>query len=148
MMKKILLMMFAVMLTLCSCSKEDKDSTSVGDCDTMVVSIENAVFDSSSKEDKVINVPCEGNSFTLKVTNYEDWWIYSINVKEAPTVNYKGIEVKDSRNVTSDWGGVKIVSNQAQCNISANASAQPRTIKLEMTAGDVFETIYIVQAGK
>lgn len=141
-------MIFAAMITLCSCNKDDKNFTPVGDWEAMIVSVENATFDASSKEDKVINVPSEGNHFTLKVTNYDDWWIQSINVKEISANKYKAIKVRDNRYITSDWIGVEVISNQAKCNISANTSTIPRIIKLEMTAGDVFETIDIVQAGK
>lgn len=147
-MKKVLLMMFAVMMTLCSCSKEDKDSTSVGDWEEMVVSVENAKFDTSSADCKIVNIPSDENDFTLKVTNYDDWWIQSVNIKETSTNIYKAVKVKDRHDVTCDWGSVNVVSNQARCYISANTSVESRTIKLEMTAGDVFETIYIVQAGK
>ena len=87
------------------------------------------------------------STFSLKVTNYDDWWIHSFSVKELSSNSYVLVPKIDNKKVSyKDWFNAMVASNQLKCTISENISSVPRTIKMEMTVGDVFETIYIVQA--
>ena len=85
------------------------------------------------------------STFSLKVTNYDDWWIHSFSVKELSSNSYVLVPKIDNKKVSyKDWFNAMVASNQLKCTISENISSVPRTIKMEMTVGDVFETIYIV----
>lgn len=149
MMKKIVLMLFAVLFSFASCSSDD-DSSLVGKDEKMEISVENATLDNSKSEATLyVKVPATGNTFSLKVTNYADWWIRSVSVKEQSNESYVSVPRTDNKKVSyKDWCNVTVTSNQAKCTISENTSSVPRSIKIEMTVGDVFETIYIVQEAK
>lgn len=147
MMKKIVLMLFAMLFSFSSCSSDD-DPALVGKGEIMEISAENATLDNSKGEATLyIDVPAAESTFSLKVTNYDDWWIHSFSVKELSSNSYVLVPKIDNKKVSyKDWFNAMVASNQLKCTISENISSVPRTIKMEMTVGDVFETIYIVQA--
>lgn len=149
MIKKIMFILLSAMFSFSSCGSDD-DSVLVGKGEKMEISAENVTLDNSKSEATLyIKVPASGNTFSLKVTNYDDWWIRSVSVKELSSDCYVPVPRTDNKKVSyKDWYNATVASNLMKCSISENTSFVPRSIKMEMTVGDVFESIYIVQDGK
>ena len=147
-MKKKLSLLFLVLGLVLFFSCTDDDPALVGKGEIMEISAENATLDNSKGEATLyIDVPAAESTFSLKVTNYDDWWIHSFSVKELSSNSYVLVPKIDNKKVSyKDWFNAMVASNQLKCTISENISSVPRTIKMEMTVGDVFETIYIAQA--
>ena len=73
------------------------------------------------------------------------WEKMEVSAKDA------NIEKKGSYDyiyVPTDGSSFTLQVNNYKNSILKNTSSETRTIELSMTAGDIFETIYIVQAGK
>lgn len=145
-MKQFFLMIFAAIMSMTSCSSDDNKGIMDGLGDKMVVSAENVTLDTSKSDAIYINVPAEGISFTLQVNNYDEWWVSTVSVKTAANADYR--LVKNKKVYKKDWYQVDVNSNKAKCTISENPQSETRSMKLVMTVGDVFQTIYIVQAAK
>ena len=151
-MKKILFMLFAAMFSFSGCSSDDDNSENpdmIGKWVKMEVSAKDANIEKKGSYD-YIYVPTDGSSFTLQVNNYKNWWISSISTQLTPTSDFKLVYYPNHNKTTSDknWYDFSAKDNQVKCSILKNTSSETRTIELSMTAGDIFETIYIVQAGK
>lgn len=100
MMKKIVLMLFAVLFSFSSCSSDD-DPALVGKGEIMEISAENATLDNSKGEATLyIDVPAAESTFSLKVTNYDDWWIHSFSVKELSSNSYVLVPKIDNKKVS------------------------------------------------
>lgn len=152
-MKKILLIVFAAMLSLVSCSSDNNDNKGEIDGleDPMEISSKEVSLDTSKKEGIFINIPKSGETFSLQVNNYDDWWISSVSEKTDQSGDFKLNKQsrKSNRKVSKDgWYQVEVNSNKVECVISENDQAAPRTIQIVMTGGDVFQTFYIVQAAE
>lgn len=149
-MKQFFLMIFAAIMSMTSCSSDDNKDFMVGLGDKMEVSAENVTLDTSKSDDIYINVPAEGKSFTLQVNNYDEWRVNTVSVKTADDADYK-LAYQSGKNkevYKKDWYQVDVNSNKAKCTISENPQSEARSMELVMTVGDVFQTIYIVQAAK
>lgn len=149
-MKKILWVMFATILSLVSCSNDNKGDID-GLCEPMEISSKEVSLDTSKKEGIFINIPKGGESFSLQVNNYDDWWLSSLSEKFGQNGKFKLNKQsrKNNPKVSKDgWYQVEVGSNKVKCVISENDQAAPRTIQLVMTGGDIFQTFYIVQAAE
>lgn len=149
-MKQFFLMIFAAIMSMTSCSSDDNKGIMDGLGDKMVVSAENVTLDTSKSDAIYINVPAEGKSFTLQVNNYDDWSVNTVSVKTADDAGYKLVyqSSKNKEVYKKDWYQVDVNFNKAKCTISENPLSEARSMELVMTVGDVFQTIYIVQAAK
>ena len=148
-MKKVLLLMFAALFTWASCSSDNKGELD-GNWDEMKISAENVLLDTSKNEGVFINVSKEGPNFYLQVDNYNGWWVSSVSEKTTENGNFKLAYQagRDKKVYKQDWYNVEIDANKAKCVIGENNLMESRTIKMVMTVGDAFKTIYIVQAAK
>ena len=124
-MKHLLSVIAAAAALLCSCSKTLKD----GDWETMKWSSDIGKFDRND-----IAVPAEGATLTFVCSNYRRFWIDS--VKENG--KYFGESSDDPFNSDGGWFSVHIEGNTMTVAISANDSPRDRTLKVEVTAGDIF----------
>lgn len=152
-MKKILLVMFATMLSLVSCSNDNNDNKGEIDglCEPMEISSKEVSLDTSKKEGIFINIPKDGETFSLQVNNYDGWWLSSLSEKIGQNGEFKLNKQsrKNNPKLSKDgWYQVEVDSNKVKCVISENDQAAPRTILLVMTGGDIFQTFYIVQAAE
>lgn len=145
-MKKIFFMIVAALFSFVSCSSDNKGELD-GLWDDMKISSENVVLDSSKENGIFINVPKEGAVFSLQVDNYDVWWVSSVSEKISQNGDFKlAFQAgRDKKVCKKGWYSVEADSNKAKCVIDENTSAEPRTIKMEMSVGDAFKAIYIVQ---
>ena len=139
------------LLAIVSCgSKEDP----IGLWEPMkLTSKEVVIKNRNGKKEQPYSVTISGSQthFTLEVTNYSLWWVSSIQTKESPDS-----EEKYTYNITSgigeqktfahDWYTFTVKGNKVDCLINENKTDRQRTICLDMTAGDIFATINIVQS--
>ena len=136
-MKKLFaLLALVASFVMVSCDKAD------GDWPAIKVNKERASF---SKD---------GGKETIKVKNYDSWWISSACDKTAQTeeqahISPTYVEGEDGQNqqvLEGGWFGVVLENKtSAVIMVSANDTGAPRQAALEMTVGDAFKTITIYQ---
>ena len=96
-MKKKLSLLFLVLGLVLFFSCTDDDPALVGKGEIMEISAENATLDNSKGEATLyIDVPAAESTFSLKVTNYDDWWIHSFSVKELSSNSYVLVPLKSA----------------------------------------------------
>ena len=126
--KKIAISLIALFATAISCTKESKD----GDWDPMKLSKKEFVF------------PAEGGTDSIKVKNYNSWWISSVFVNN---IHY----CDDFRSTKADWMEVVVPDDKRNwvfVTVSENTTDSIRKAYLGMTAGDIFDEIKITQNSK
>lgn len=149
-MKHILFILFTVLLSFNSCNSDNNEDNSdmLGNWKKMSLSAKNADIETKDSCD-YIYLSADELSFTLQVDNYKEWDICGINTQLTPTSEFKLAYYPNHGKNTfeENWYIFSTNSNQMSCTIFKNTSSETRTIKLEMSSGNVFETIYIVQSG-
>lgn len=93
-------------------------------------------------EDKEIEVPKNGGTYTFVCKNYQYFWLSSLREGD------EYIE-KDSTSLYAEgsWTSVKIQENVMTIVISSNESNQSRSVTVMPTAGDIFDYITFNQKG-
>ena len=122
-MKHLLSVIAAAAALLCSCSQAD------GDWEKMKWSSDIGKFDRQN-----IAVPAEGATCTFVCTNYRKFWIGSV------TEDGRHLEESNDDHLNSDggWFSVHIGGDTMTVAISPNDTPHDRTLKVEVTAGDIF----------
>lgn len=145
-MKQIFLIIAAALFSLVGCSSDNKDELD-GLGDDMKISSDNVVLETSKENGIYINVPKEGATFYLQVDNYEVWWVSSVSEKVSQNGDFKlSYQAGRDKNVyKKGWYSVEVLANKAKCVIDENTSTESRTAKMEMSVGNVFKPIYIIQ---
>lgn len=126
--KEIAISLIALFATAISCTKESKD----GDWDPMKLSKKEFVF------------PTEGGTDSIKVTNYSNWWISSVQVG-------KNYFCDDFHSTKADWVEIVVPDdkrNWVYVTVGENTTDSLRKAYLVMTAGDIFKDISIIQNSK
>lgn len=140
--KTIILALFSV-LVLLSCSEKD------GDWDPM--KWEKTNYTSTKIEGKkYIQVPKQGSIYTFTCKNYNAFWLSGINITTSGygfTIekNYiDGTMIKwDSHHVNTDGCTIDIEGNTM--TVKFDYTDAMKTFRIEVTAGDIFESFYFVQ---
>ena len=122
-MKHFLFVIAAAAALLCSCSLKD------GDWEKMKWSSDIGKFDRQN-----IAVPAEGATCTFVCTNYRKFWIGSV----TDDGKYVGDINGDYLDSEGGWFSVHIEGDTMTVVISPNDSPRDRTLKVEVTAGDIF----------
>lgn len=124
-MKHILFVIAAAAALLCSCSLKD------GDWEKMKWSSDIGKFDRND-----IAVPAGGATCTFTCTNYHKFWISSVSE------DGRHLEESNDDPLNSDggWFSVHIGGDTMTVAISPNDTPHDRTLKVEVTAGDIFST--------
>jgi hypothetical protein len=90
--------------------------------------------------EKSINVPESGETYTFKSINYNSFWI------DAIVENGKNINIESGLHTfTGEWFTINIKENTMIINVSTNNTVANRTLEIEVTAGDIFDSFSFKQ---
>lgn len=121
-----------------SCSSEDP----MGEWDLMKWNYEGSAL--KTKPKKVFNVPKEGHTYQFKCTNYNRFWLSSIEEKANNEVK-RHDQNDDIHNINGDWSNAKADEKVLTITIAPNMSDAKRYTEVAVTAGDVFDYFYFEQ---
>lgn len=126
--KILLLIIFAT--TFVACESEEKD----GDWEPM--KWETNVSNINKNK---IEVPNEGGVYVLKCTNYKSFWI------DALFENGEFLPIYEDK-IEREWYSIKIDDGSTMTvSILSNSSDDNRTLKIEIQAGNVFDSFLFEQ---
>lgn len=164
--KTLFLAVMLVAATLVACSDSDDYEKQDGEWPPMKVSVSGTGL-TPGQHGRFINIPDSGATFTFWVHNYSCWWIsgVAVNISDDVTTAYHPDSIfhylyqsygpkteyngwyKFETGHTDEWG-IRVAENSVVCTIAPNDTTVSRTVKLDMTAGDIFSNFYIVQDKK
>ena len=108
--------------------------------------------DSACHDFPVAHIGRKGGSFKISVTNYRWWKICEVSIKTSEdeklrTVYYTNCNrrKKKHQNHYSDWYDLTLKDTCLYVNIAANKTKLKRMVKIGMTSGDVYSSIYVMQ---
>lgn len=101
-----------------------------------------------------VTVPAEGGTYRFTCTNYRDFWLSDIT--EDGIIVWPGFYFTngsewsdfDWHNVTREWNSVKVSGSVMTVVVASNETDTPRSLKVVVTAGDIFNTFSFNQAGR
>ena len=147
-MKKIMFALLALGMTLVSCKSSNgsaKGDNSMEQVARKPMGMWKAMeWTSSSKMEKkdavyVVNVPADKNNVELNCSNYNSFWLSS--------VNERGITADNKDAFDGEFFNVKCLGNKLLVAFDTKASTE-RSFYVTVQAGDVFSRIKFVQKAK
>lgn len=132
---------FAMLAAFClfSCGKNN-DKKNDGNWDPMVWETEVAGQIANNQQ----NISATGAEIIFFCRNYSSPWISS--AESNGEYYYPPVEANDHRSLTLDWFKAEINGNKLTVVIEANNTGEGRSIKLDVTAGDIFYTFVFNQS--
>lgn len=144
-MKKIFFVMLAFSMVMASCKssggsvKGDNAMENVGRRPMGMWKAMEWTSNDRIEKDKnivVVDVPAAKNTVELNCTNYNRFWLSSINGK--------GIAETQRETMSGEFFSIKCLGNQLLVSFEGNAAAE-RTLDVTIQSGDVFSKIKFVQ---
>ena len=134
---RIAFVMTAAMLSLASCSSDEKD----GDWDTMVWKAEVPVVKTT---DGIYDVSADGGTFTFTCRNYSKPWFSDAN-EDGKEFLPPYMHDIDYGLIYSENFRAEIHGNRLTIDFKANDGTQARNTTITVTAGDIFYTFRFKQ---
>ena len=135
------IVLFTCILSLTSCSKDD------GDWDAMKWEKNNYEEVLTPSFGKAIGVPKLGGTYTFKCKNYKNFWIEYVNeqVGDKTIKNVPAIDDKPYSEVKGSYTSSKVEGNTLTVTFAPNETQDGRYVRVEVSAGDIFDKIIFVQ---
>ena len=132
------------------------DTLLIGGGDLMEFAIEDAnvksykIKDSVGKDNPTIYIDRKGGSFKISVTNYGSWNISSVEIKKSEDRNFFvlwdcGWRLRRLMKSYPDWYDLTLKDTSLYVDVKANKTKLKRLFKINMSSGDMFGEIYVVQ---
>lgn len=131
---RMFLMVFIAMAGLTACSEDEEW---IGRWPPMEWKT-----DVNMGEGHTVSVPAEGGTFLFSCTNYDGFWLSDI----YEDGRYIEPTPPDFEHIAWKWGSVEVKENVLTVVISPNESGIERSIKIDTTAGDIFDHFTFNQA--
>lgn len=108
------------------------------------------INDSTFHNRPVVHICRKGGSFKISVTNYRWWQICGVSIKKSERQNFFFLDdaswrLRHLQKHYPDWYDMKQKDTSLYVNVKANNTSHKRTIKIDVSVGDVFSAIYVVQ---
>ena len=130
---KISILLIAVLLGFSSCGDEPDGKWDKMKWDNV---------DNLAKVNGIYVIPAEGGTFTFECKNYTPWLSSVIINTEYQDIISQG----NRKEYKNDWFEVKIVDKQVIFTFDdIEESSAGRTVEVEVTAGDIFDTFLFKQ---
>ncbi len=134
--KAILAMTLAMAFILGACSDDDGDWTPMK-WKTSVV----------KEKDGKITVPTQGGNYVFICTNYNKPWMSSLKeIIEGKETYYRPHNDNSFYSIISPWLTAQWKDNILTVTVKPNETGKEREMKVEVTAGDIFDTFTFKQA--
>lgn len=93
-----------------------------------------------------ITAEAKGGTFAVTCTNYSRPWLEPYVIVDGKKILAveEGKEW-DYRHIKKDWYEIEVKGNTYWLTIEPNTTGRERTLDVQVTAGDIFDTINIVQ---
>ena len=130
------MLLFTCILSLASCSKDD------GDWDAMKWEKNNYEEALTPSFGKAI-----GGTYTFKCKNYKNFWIVYVNEQvRDKTIKYvPAYDDKLYSEVKGSFTSSKVEGNTLTVTFAPNETQDGRYVRVEVSAGDIFDRIIFVQ---
>ncbi|MDO4165616.1 MAG: hypothetical protein Q4D56_14725 [Bacteroides sp.] len=129
----LLLLISVCTLSLISCDSVTESLD--GDWDPMT-------WETTVSDIDKIEVSASGATYTFKCTNYQGFWLSYVYVDGTPIY-----PSDDVHQYVGEWATITIEENVMTVTLSPNESKQSRSLKIDATAGDIFDYFVFTQAG-
>ena len=135
------MLLFTGILSLASCSKDD------GDWDAMKWEKNNYEKVLTPSFSKAIGVPKSGGTYTFKCKNYKFFWIECVTeqVGDKYIKNVPAYDDKPYFEVKGNYTSSRVDGNTLTVTFAPNETQDGRYVRVNVSAGDIFDKIIFVQ---